>query len=432
MLFSALPQAQGLYDPQRESDSCGVAMIADVQGRRSHAIVADGLVALEHLDHRGAAGAETNSGDGAGILIQLPVELFCEVVDFPLPSPTADGCNTFAAGICFLPQNSAERAAARQQVEAIAAEEGLDILGWRELPVDPEGADLGATALGCMPYMAQLFVAAPDRVGGIDLDRRVYPVRKRAEAGDVYFPSLSSRTIAYKGMLTTVQLPQYFSDLRDERCVSAIAIVHSRFSTNTFPSWPLAHPFRFVAHNGEINTVRGNRNRMHAREAMLASSHIPGDLARLSPICTPDASDSASFDQVLELLHLGGRSLPHAVLMMIPEAWENNASLDKPRRDFWQFHASLMEPWDGPACVTFTDGTVVGAVLDRNGLRPGRWWRTVDDRVILASESGVLDVPSAQIVAKGRLEPGKMFLIDTAAGRIVPDDEIKAELADAH
>ncbi len=233
-------------------------------------------------------------------------------------------------------------------------------------------------------------------------------------------------------MLTTMQLPQYFPDLRDERCMSAIAIVHSRFSTNTFPSWPLAHPFRFVAHNGEINTVRGNRNRMHAREAMLASTDIPGDLARLSPICTPDASDSASFDQVLELLHLGGRSLPHAVLMMIPEAWENNASLAQSRRDFWQFHASLMEPWDGPACVTFTDGTVVGAVLDRNGLRPGRWWRTIDDRIILASESGVLDVPSAQIVAKGRLEPGKMFLIDTAAGRIVPDDEIKAELAGAH
>jgi glutamate synthase domain-containing protein 2/glutamate synthase domain-containing protein 1/glutamate synthase domain-containing protein 3 len=407
-------------------------MITDIQGRRSHAIVADGLVALEHLDHRGAAGAETNSGDGAGILIQLPVELFRDVVEFELPPATADGCNAFAAGICFLPRDPAERAAARQQIETIAVEEGLEVLGWRELPVDPEGADLGATALDCMPHMAQLFVAAPDRVGGIDLDRRVYPVRKRAEAGNVYFPSLSSRTIAYKGMLTTVQLPQYFSDLRDERCVSAIAIVHSRFSTNTFPSWPLAHPFRFVAHNGEINTVRGNRNRMHAREAMLASGCIPGDLARLSPICTPDGSDSASFDQVLELLHLGGRSLPHAVLMMIPEAWENNTSLDQPRRDFWQFHASLMEPWDGPACVTFTDGTVVGAVLDRNGLRPGRWWRTIDDRVILASESGVLDVPSAQIVAKGRLEPGKMFLIDTAAGRIVPDDELKAELAGAH
>ncbi len=436
MLFSALPPAQGLYDPERESDSCGVAMITDIQGRRSHAIVADGLVALEHLDHRGAAGAETNSGDGAGILIQLPTELFGDVVDFDLPSTTEDGCNAFAAGICFLPQDPGEREAARERVEAIAEDEGLEVLGWRELPVDPDGADVGVTARSCMPYMSQLFVAAPDRVGGIELDRRVYPLRKRAEAGSedtgVYFPSLSSRTIAYKGMLTTVQLPQYFPDLRDDRCMSAIAIVHSRFSTNTFPSWPLAHPFRFVAHNGEINTVRGNRNRMHAREAMLASPNIPGDLARLSPICTPDASDSASFDQVLELLHLGGRSLPHAVLMMIPEAWENNASMDQSCRDFWQFHASLMEPWDGPACVTFTDGTVVGAVLDRNGLRPGRWWRTFDDRVILASESGVLDVPSAQIVAKGRLEPGKMFLIDTAAGRIVPDDEVKAELAGAH
>ncbi len=432
MLFSALPHAQGLYDPQHESDSCGVAMIADIQGRRSHDIVADGLVALEHLEHRGAAGAETNSGDGAGILIQLPVEFFRDVVDFELPAQTTDGCNAFGAGTCFLPPDPAERAAARQQIEAVADEERLEVLGWREVPVDPEGADLGATALGCMPYMAQIFVASQDRVGGIDLDRRLYPMRKRTEAQNVYFPSLSSRTIAYKGMLTTMQLPQYFPDLRDERTMSAIAIVHSRFSTNTFPSWPLAHPFRFVAHNGEINTVRGNRNRMHAREAMLASANIPGGLARLSPICTPDASDSASFDQVLELLHLGGRSLPHAVLMMIPEAWENNASLTEPRRDFWQFHASRMEPWAGPACVTFTDGTVVGAVLDRNGLRPGRWWRTIDDRVILASESGVLDVPSAKIVAKGRLEPGKMFLIDTAAGRFVADDEFKAELAAAH
>src|SRR4051812_27977121 len=433
MLYSAFPKPQGLYDPQNESDSCGVAMVTDIQGRRSHGIVADGLVALEHLEHRGAAGAEPNSGDGAGILIQLPVELLEDVVDFDLPPSAADGTNTFAAGICFLPQDSVSRTAAQQNVEAIANEEGLQVLGWRAVPVDPDGAEVGVTALGCMPYMAQLFVSAPDSsISGIDLDRRVYPLRKRAERDGVYFPSLSSRTMVYKGMLTTMQLPQYFSDLRDERCMSAIAIVHSRFSTNTFPSWPLAHPFRFVAHNGEINTVRGNRNRMHAREAMLASSDIPGGITRLSPICTPDASDSASFDQVLELLHLGGRSLPHAVLMMIPEAWENNASLAQPRRDFWQFHASLMEPWDGPACVTFTDGTVVGAVLDRNGLRPGRWWRTVDDRVILASESGVLDVPSAQIVAKGRLEPGKMFLIDTAAGRIVTDDEIKAELAGAH
>jgi len=439
MLFSALPDAQGLYDPERESDSCGVAMITDIQGRRSHAIVADGLTALEHLEHRGAAGAEPNSGDGAGILLQLPVDLLRDVVDFDLPQPSPDGENTFAAGICFLPSDPVARAVARASVESIAAEEGLEVLGWREVPIDPDGAEIGMTALGCMPHMTQLFVAAPEHNGhrpaGIDLDRRVYPLRKRAEAApeesQVYFPSLSSRTMAYKGMLTTMQLPRFFPDLRDERCKSAIAIVHSRFSTNTFPSWPLAHPFRFVAHNGEINTVRGNRNRMHAREAMLASTRIPGDLSRLSPVCPPGSSDSTAFDQVLELLHLGGRSLPHAVLMMIPEAWENNATMDPARRAFWQFHASLMEPWDGPACVTFTDGTVVGAVLDRNGLRPGRWWRTIDDRIILASESGVLDVPSAEIVAKGRLEPGKMFLIDTAAGRIVSDDEIKDELAEA-
>ncbi|MGU3501927.1 glutamate synthase large subunit [Mycobacterium sp. C31M] len=433
MLFSALPKAQGLYDPDNESDSCGVAMIADIGGRRSHDIVTDGLTALEHLEHRGAAGAEPNSGDGAGILLQLPVELLTAVVDFALPAPSAQGCNTFAAGICFLPQDESERDSACARIEEIAVEEGLEVLGWRAVPIDPEGAEVGTTALGCMPYMAQLFIASPDGSGGIDLDRQVYPLRKRAESADlgVYFASLSSRTIAYKGMLTTMQLPLFFPDLRDERCASAIAIVHSRFSTNTFPSWPLAHPFRFVAHNGEINTVRGNRNRMHAREAKLDSTLIAGDLSRLSPICTKDASDSASFDQVLELLHLGGRSLPHAVLMMIPEAWENNAGMDPARRAFWQFHASLMEPWDGPACVTFTDGTVVGAVLDRNGLRPGRWWRTIDNRVILASESGVLDVPSAQVVAKGRLEPGRMFLIDTAAGRIVSDDEIKDQLAGA-
>jgi glutamate synthase (NADPH) large chain len=430
MLYSAFPEPQGLYDPANESDSCGVAMVADIQGRRSHGIVADGLIALEHLEHRGAAGAEPNSGDGAGILIQLPVELLAQVVDFELPAATDDRCNTFAAGICFLPQDPGARAAAIQHVEAIADEEGLHILGWREVPVDPDGAEVGATAKSCMPHMAQLFVSAPgNTIGGIDLDRLVYPLRKRAERSDVYFPSLSSRTIVYKGMLTTMQLPQHFPDLRDERCMSAIAIVHSRFSTNTFPSWPLAHPYRFVAHNGEINTVRGNRNRMHAREAKLASYSLLGDLSRLSPICTPDASDSASFDEVLELLHLGGRSLPHAVLMMIPEAWEKNTTMDPAERAFWQFHASLMEPWDGPACVTFTDGTLVGAVLDRNGLRPGRWWRTIDDRVILASESGVLDVPSAAIVAKGRLQPGKMLLIDTAQGRIIPDDEIKANLS---
>ena len=444
MLFSAVPKAQGLYNPELEHDSCGVAMVTDIQGRPSHGIVKDGLVALEHLEHRGAAGAEPNSGDGAGILLQLPAELLRDVVDFDLPMPTADGANTFAAGICFLTEDPVKRAAARDRVEAIAADEGIDVLGWRAVPIDPDGAQIGPTALGCMPFMAQFFVAAPERDGvrpsGLALDRLVYPLRKRAghvtpEVGaagtGVYFASLSSRTMTYKGMLTAPQMSHFFPDLRDERCKSAIAIVHSRFSTNTFPSWPLAHPFRFVAHNGEINTVRGNRNRMHAREAMLSSPNIRGDLSRLAPICTPEASDSASFDQTLELLHLSGRGLAHAVMMMIPEAWENNATMSPQRRAFCQFHASIMEPWDGPACVTFTDGTVVGAVLDRNGLRPGRWWRTIDDRIILASEAGVLEVPSAEVVAKGRLEPGRMFLIDTAAGRIVSDDEIKEELAAA-
>ncbi|MGH3365808.1 MAG: glutamate synthase central domain-containing protein, partial [Nocardioidaceae bacterium] len=339
------------------------------------------------------------------------------------------------------PQDLDQRARAVLLVERIAKEEGLEVLGWRDVPVAPDAADVGPTAQSVMPHFGMPFVAATtdadgNRAGGVELDRMTFCLRKRAEhesvaAGcGVYFPSLSARTVVYKGMLTTAQLPVFFTDLTDRRLTSAIALVHSRFSTNTFPSWPLAHPFRFVAHNGEINTIRGNRNRMRAREALLASDELlPGDLTRLYPICDPDGSDSASFDEVLELLHLGGRSLPHAVLMMIPEAWENNATMDPKRRAFYKFHASLMEPWDGPASVTFSDGTLVGAVLDRNGLRPARWWRTTDDRVVLASETGVLDVPPDQIVAKGRLQPGRMFLVDTKAGKIVDDDEIKSALA---
>ncbi|MFC9518347.1 glutamate synthase large subunit [Nocardiaceae bacterium NPDC056970] len=442
MLFSRQPDARGLYVPDRESDSCGVAMVADIHGRRSHRIVADALLALENLEHRGAAGAEVNSGDGAGILIQLPVDFFRGLVPFDLPDSGPDGSHAFAAGICFLPTDPDRRVTARERVARIAEQEGVEILGWHEVGVDPLGADIGSTARSCMPHMTYLFVSARSvdgtRLGGLDLDRRVYGLRKRAEqvpddverAGiAVYFPSLSSRTMTFKGMLTTAQLGLYFPELRDSRTASAIAVVHSRFSTNTFPSWPLAHPFRFIAHNGEINTVRGNRNRMRSREAMLASTLIPGDLQRLYPICTKDASDSASFDEVLELLHLGGRSLPHAVLMMIPEAWENHADMPAELRAFYQFHASLMEPWDGPACVTFTDGTVVGAVLDRNGLRPGRWWRTGDGRVVLASESGVLPIPQSEVIEKGRLEPGEMFLVDTEAGRVVPDREVKTQLA---
>ncbi|OCH79373.1 glutamate synthase large subunit [Gordonia sp. UCD-TK1] len=445
MLFSALPARQGLYDPEAEVDSCGVAMVTDIHGRRSHSIVADGLLALENLEHRGAAGAETNSGDGAGILIQLPDELLRDTVDFDLPEPAADGSNSYAAGTCFLPMDPDLRRAAIERVEALAADEGITVLGWRDLPVDHEHADVGGTAVACMPYMMQLFVTvdpAPgaDRIAGLALDRFIYPFRKQAErvtpeideAGTgLYFPSLSSRTMVYKGMLTTMQLPLYYEDLRDDRCLSAIAIVHSRFSTNTFPSWPLAHPFRFVAHNGEINTVRGNRNRMRAREALLETDLIPGDLKRAFPICTPEASDSASLDEVLELLHLGGRDVHHAVMMMVPEAWENVPDMDPRRRAFLQFNSSLMEAWDGPACVTFTDGTVVGAVLDRNGLRPGRWWQTRDGRVILASESGVLDVPVDDVISKGRLEPGRMFLVDTEQGRIIPDEELKGELMNA-
>ncbi|MET0966603.1 MAG: glutamate synthase subunit alpha, partial [Nakamurella sp.] len=402
MQYSATPAPQGLYDPQFERDACGVAAVADNKGRRSHSIVNDGVTALINLDHRGAAGADPAVGDGAGILIQLPAELFSAVVDFELPvSIDSRHGQAYAAGLAFLPADDALRAAAKELAEAIIADEGLTLLGWRPVPTDPIGSGVGQMALDVMPAFEQLFVAGPANPDGslpfgIDLDRIIYPARKRIEhdtvGGDgsvngdgIYFASLSSRTIVYKGMLTTAQLPAFFGDLTDERTESAIAIVHSRFSTNTFPAWPLAHPFRYIAHNGEINTVRGNRNRMRARESLLASKLIPGDLARAFPICTPGASDSASFDEVLELLHLGGRTLPHAVLMMIPEAWENNATMDPSIRGFAEFHASLIEPWDGPACVTFTDGTVLGAVLDRNGLRPGRWWLTTDDTVVLAS-----------------------------------------------
>jgi glutamate synthase (NADPH/NADH) large chain len=443
VIYSAIPTAQGLYDPTTERDACGVAMVADIKGRRSHGIVTDALVALANLEHRGAAGAEPTSGDGAGILLQLPDELLRAEVDFDLPAPTEDGAHAYASGMAFLPQDLDQRARAVSLVERIAKEEGLEVLGWRDVPIAPDAANVGPTALSVMPHFAMPFVAASpdasgDRPGGVELDRMAFCLRKRAEHESVasgcgvYFPSLSARTLVYKGMLTTAQLPVFFSDLTDERLASAIALVHSRFSTNTFPSWPLAHPFRFVAHNGEINTIRGNRNRMRAREALLQSDLIAGDLTRLYPVCDPDGSDSASFDEVLELLHLGGRSLPHAVLMMIPEAWENNAILDPKRKAFYKFHSSLMEPWDGPASVTFSDGTLVGAVLDRNGLRPARWWRTADDRVVFASETGVLDVPPDQVVAKGRLQPGRMFLVDTAQGKIVDDDEIKADLAAEH
>ncbi|PPK63111.1 glutamate synthase large subunit [Actinokineospora auranticolor] len=417
----------GLYDEQYEHDACGVAFVADLAGRRDHGIVAKALVALRNLEHRGARGAEPDTGDGAGILIQVPDEFFRAVTDFALPAPGA-----YAVGTAFLPVDETERAHAVSTVEAIAAEEGAVVLGWRELPVRREHA--GATAASTMPHFAQLFLAAADGVSGLPLERLAFCVRKRAEhdAAGLYFASLSSRTIVYKGMLTEPQVESFFPDLSDERVTSSIGLVHSRFSTNTFPSWPLAHPYRYVAHNGEINTLRGNRNWMDARESMLGTDLIPGDLKRVFPVITRGASDSASFDEVLELLHLGGRSLPHAVLMMIPEAWENHTEMDPARRAFYEFHSTLMEPWDGPALVSFTDGTQIGAVLDRNGLRPARYWVTEDGLVVLASEVGVLDIDPTTIVRKGRLEPGRMFLVDTAQGRIIDDEEIKGQLAAEH
>ncbi|RVU15737.1 glutamate synthase large subunit [Streptomyces antnestii] len=421
--MDARPAAQGMYDPRNEHDACGVGFVATLTGEASHALVEQALTVLRNLEHRGATGSEPDSGDGAGILSQVPDAFLREAVSFDLPDAGA-----YAVGIAFLPVD--DSAAAVSQIETIAGEEGLTVLGWREVPVAPEL--LGATARSTMPAFRQIFVADADGVASdIALDRKAFVLRKRSEReAGVYFPSLSARTIVYKGMLTTGQLEPFFPDLSDRRFASAIALVHSRFSTNTFPSWPLAHPYRFVAHNGEINTVKGNRNWMKARESQLASGLFGSeDLSRLFPVCTPDASDSASFDEVLELLHLGGRSLPHSVLMMIPEAWENHASMAADRRAFYQFHSTMMEPWDGPACVTFTDGTQVGAVLDRNGLRPGRYWVTDEGLVVLGSEVGVLDIDPAKVVRKGRLQPGKMFLVDTAEHRIIEDDEIKAGLA---
>lgn len=424
------PAAQGMYDPRNEHDACGVGFVATLTGVPGHEMVEQALTVLRNLEHRGATGSEPDSGDGAGILLQMPDAFLREVTDFDLPE-----AGTYAVGIAFLPAENPDEYVS--QIETIAAEEDIEVLGWREVPVAPQM--LGAIARATMPVFRQLFVAAATDTGarsGIELDRKTFVLRKRVEReAGIYFPSLSARTIVYKGMLTTGQLEPFFPDLSDRRFATAVAVVHSRFSTNTFPSWPLAHPYRFVAHNGEINTVKGNRNWMKARESLLASDVFGADprtLERTFPVCTPDASDSASFDEVLELLHLGGRSLPHSVLMMVPEAWENHDSMDPARRAFYQYHSTMMEPWDGPACVTFTDGVQVGAVLDRNGLRPGRYWVTDDGLVVLSSEVGVLDIDPAKVVRKGRLQPGRMFLVDTAEHRIIEDDEIKATLAAEH
>ncbi|MET0977938.1 MAG: glutamate synthase central domain-containing protein, partial [Paeniglutamicibacter terrestris] len=420
--FADIPIAQGLYDPANEKDACGLALIATLTKKGSHEIVEQALEALRRLEHRGAVGADAGTGDGAGILTQLPDSFFRAVTDIELPD-----AGRYAAGTAFLPQEPAQRASTITALEELALEESLTVLGWRDVPVNTES--IGATALGSMPYFSQLFLgAAPEHEA--DLDARVFRIRKRAQNKfGVYFPSLSSATMVYKGMLSTEQLTEFYPDLTDERFESRFGIVHSRFSTNTFPSWPLAQPFRTIAHNGEINTVKGNRNWMRARQSQLASDLLGEVPEELFPICSAGASDSASFDEVAELLMLSGRPIAQAIMMMIPEAWENHASMDADRRAFYEYNSMLMEPWDGPAAVSFTDGKQVGAVLDRNGLRPARYWVTTDGLVVLASEVGVIDLDPSLIAAKGRVAPGKMFLVDTEAGRIISDEEVKSQVA---
>ncbi|MFT4233668.1 MAG: glutamate synthase central domain-containing protein, partial [Microbacterium sp.] len=421
------PAKQGMYDPRFEKDACGLAMVATLRGEAGHDIVDLALDALRNLEHRGAIGSDAGTGDGAGILTQMPDAFLRAVVPFDLPP-----VHQYAAGMAFLPIDRAERIEQKEQIALIAATEGLTVLGWREVPVD--ASHLGRLAAEAQPHIEQIFLASAQAgfqqpLEGIALDRRTYRLRKRAqhEIG-AYFVSLSCRTLGYKGMVTTLQLEPFYLDLQDERFTTELAVVHSRYSTNTFPSWPLAQPLRMLAHNGEINTVGGNRNWMRARQSQLHSDLI-GDIRPLLPICSDDESDSASFDETLELLTLTGRSLPHALLMMVPEAYEKKVYVDDDLRAFYEYHAGIMEPWDGPAALITTDGTLVCATLDRNGLRPGRWTVTTDGIVVIGSETGVLDFAPERIARRGRLRPGTMFTVDTAKGRILSDAEVKGELA---
>ncbi len=438
MTIRDLPPKQGLYDPRFEHDACGVGFVVNIKGKRSNEIVEQALKILENLDHRGACGCEENTGDGAGMLLQVPHAFFqhaCEGLGFHLPEP-----EEYGVGMIFLPDERGQRRRFERIVEEIVASEGQKLLGWRKVPTD--NLYLGDTAKSCEPFVRQVFIGRGEMINDdMAFERKLYVIRRRAEnsiryaglpGGDFfYIPSLSHRTIVYKGMLTPRQLVTFYPDLADPLVESAIAVVHSRFSTNTFPSWGRAHPYRYLIHNGEINTLRGNENWMRARQAILASDLFGADLKKVFPVIQDDGSDSAKFDNTLEFLALSGRSLPHAMMMMIPEPWENHDSMDPKKHAFYEYHSSLMEPWDGPASIAFTDGTVVGAVLDRNGLRPSRYYVTKDDLVIMASEVGVLDVPPERVLEKRRLQPGRMFLVDTAEGRIISDEEVKQEIAGA-
>ncbi|MEE9352300.1 MAG: glutamate synthase central domain-containing protein, partial [Thiotrichaceae bacterium] len=428
-----LPSPKGLYDPSNEHDACGVGFVAHIKGEKSHNIIQQGLTILQRLHHRGAVGADPLSGDGAGLLMQISDGFFRNVVDFDLPEVGAYG-----VGMLFLPQDDAEREAIQKVVESVITEEGQQVLGWRTVPVDNSG--LGETVYPTEPCIRQVFVGGASGAQGIDqkeLERKLFIIHKRitvtvkgmAGAAYFYINSMSTRTIVYKGMLLAGQVGEYYPDLNDERMVSALALVHQRFSTNTFPTWDLAHPFRMIAHNGEINTNQGNVNWMAARQHSMASDILGDDLKKIWPLIPEGQSDSACFDNALELLVAGGYSMTHAMMMLIPEAWGSNELMDSKRRDFYEYHAALMEPWDGPAAVAFTDGRQIGATLDRNGLRPARYLITDDDLVVLASEMGVLEIPEDKIVKKWRLQPGKMFLIDMEEGRIIDDQELKDKLA---
>jgi glutamate synthase domain-containing protein 2/glutamate synthase domain-containing protein 1/glutamate synthase domain-containing protein 3 len=424
---SARPRATGLYDPANEHDACGIALVAKLKGEASHAVVEKALDALENLEHRGAEGADPNTGDGAGILLQIPdAFLRAAVSGVELPRP-----GRYGVGVCYLPSDSERRAELEQLIEETIEAEGQRAIWWRDVPVDDRY--VGDTARLTAPFIRQVLIAASDEIADQDaFERKLYVIRRvieNAAGRELALPSFSSRTIVYKGMLKAPQLPRYFTDLRDPRVVSRLALVHSRFSTNTFPSWELAHPYRMIAHNGEVNTLRGNVNWMRARESQLASELFGEDMHKVVPVVREGGSDSATFDNVLELLVLGGRTIPHAVMMMVPEAYRTRRHLDPDVKGFYDFHSCLIEPWDGPAAVVFTDGRVAGAVLDRNGLRPGRWVQDTDGYVVLASETGVMTVAPERIQRKGRLAPGKLFMVDLEEGRIVDDEEVKRRVA---
>ncbi|MGA3164024.1 MAG: glutamate synthase large subunit [Verrucomicrobiota bacterium] len=435
----AAPLKQGLYDPRFEHEACGVGFVVNIKGKKSHAIVQQALQVLRNLQHRGACGCEPNTGDGAGVLVQVPhafLEQACREVKIALP-----GSGEYGVGVVFLPSNPSERYKCEVLFEEIVATEGLQLLGWRTVPT--EHSSLGQTAIASEPLVRQVFIARPDGLADdMAFERKLYVIRKLARRGirasgirggdKFYICSLSAKTMIYKGMLTPEQVERYYPDLTNSSLESALCLVHSRFSTNTFPTWERAHPYRYVAHNGEINTLRGNVNWMYARQSLFASDLFGDDLKKLLPIINEDGSDSAMFDNALEFLALTGRSLPRAVMMMIPEPWENHESMNPEKRAFYEYHSCLQEPWDGPASIAFTDGVRIGACLDRNGLRPSRYYVTKDDRVIMASEVGVLDLPPKMIVQKGRLQPGRMFLIDTEQGRIVADEELKHKVATEH